>query len=171
MSSRSVPVTILNGAHHMAHHSRHHARRAARHNPDGMHAAKAVGAAVVSGVALAVIARYAAGMKNPPAQGAAADSGAAKYTPKAIYLTVAAIGTVGGLALAAMKNPFAQIAGTGMLGATAGLVGPSLYQLYTTPATPAGQTPAPMGNPLLGGRTAGLFGITGSEVRRGSYAY
>lgn len=190
MSSRSIPVTILNGEHHIMSKSSKHTGRHPRHNPDAAQAGKSIGAALVGAVVLAAGARSFASMKKA--------DGTLAYTEKQDLGVVAVVGGVAGIALASMKNPLAQIAGTAILGATAALTIPPAYDLYkassmapgstgtnqTTmpPALPgerqvalgaprmttAGQPVlAADGTPLL--RTAGLFGLASADAGRTPY--
>lgn len=189
MSSRSIPVTILNGEKHIMSKSKHTGRHP-RHNPDAAQAGKSIGAALVGAVVLAAGARSFASMKKP--------DGTLRYTEKQDLGVVALVGGVAGIALASMKHPLAQIAGTAVLGATAALTIPPAYDLYkASSATPGNtntnQTTMPPalpgerqvalgaprinldGTPVLAAdrtpllRTQGLFGLASADSGRQAY--
>ena len=134
MSARNVSVTILNGESHMQHRRSHARRSHARHNPDAMQAGKSLAAAVVAATATAYLARRVAEMKN--ADGTV-------YSPKKTLAIVGIGGAVLGLGVASMKNAHSPVIGTAVLSATAALTLPSLYAIYSAPATVGGGTTPP----------------------------
>ena len=175
MSARNVSVTILNGESHMQHRRSHARRSHARHNPDAMQAGKSLAAAVVAATATAYLARKTAEMKN--ADGTV-------YSAKKSLAIVGIGGAVIGLGIASMKYAHAPVIGTAVLSATAALTLPSLYTIYSTPATvgggsgptsdttaasdtpPAGQRAVAVGSPRLMSDGSPVLDAAGAPVLR-----